>query len=126
MTFPSIDGMQVRTFRGRLHAATRRIAVLASEPGVNGSGVVASGWSTDVDVIRTGVEVSGSFNTAILLREQYRQLQNKTSAITVIDQFGEDWLVTVVGVQVEYSQTYFQNIFRVDAIWKFLPATDTP
>jgi len=90
-------------WRGRLHAAVRRLAALPPRPGVNGTVWVIDGWETNPEPIVTSDWYAiPSDATADLNR--FRALMNGSS-VDVIDPVGQYWSVKVKSVTGEQSES---------------------
>ncbi len=122
MTIPMIGNFQVTTFHGLMHPATRKIAVLESDVGTDGVGIVMGGWSPGIIEITTMVDVLNVL-AAESLRLQYLALSG--TVIEVLDQFAFRWpYTTVMDVRVIYGQTVTGA--RVTAVWRLVPQTERP
>lgn len=121
----SILGHTVNTFQGRMHEARQRIAVMDSQPGVDGNIVALSGWSSDPIEISTYTLVSGGVVSARITGESYRATQGTLG--TVIDQFGVSWPnVRVLGVVYEVNATPSSSLAYLRATWRLLPRVQRP
>ena len=115
MATPRIDTEAFIGWRGRLHAAVRRIAPLPPRPGVNGEAWVMDGWGTTPDIIVTSREfpTQPEANDAL---ETYRAMMDGSTK-TAVDPMGRSWSVKVKNVTGEVSQTV-RTTFRLVALWK--------
>lgn len=115
MSTPRIDTESFIGWRGRLHAAVRRIAPLPPRPGVDGEAWVMDGWSTNPEPITTSREfpTQGEADDALA---SYRAMMDG-STTTAVDPLGTVWSVKVRNVTGESSQTV-NRTYRLVAVWK--------
>ena len=111
----TIGGYTVIGWRGRLHAARRRMAALPPRPGVNGLAWVMDGWETNPEPITTSAEFSDAAAAGTALAN-YRALMDGATK-TAVDPVGTSWSVKVKGVSGEISLTTRANVCRLIATW---------
>ncbi len=122
MTTPMIGNFSFTSFQGLMLPAERKSAVLESDTGTDGVGIVVGGWAAPVTEITTHVDV-GNILTAESLRLQYLALSGRV--IEVLDQFSIRWpYTTVLSVRVIYGKTV--SGARVTAVWRLMPQTERP
>lgn len=118
----SIGGSPVTTWQGDLFEAQRRVGTIEADAGVDGVGVVASGYAPiESEIVTTVTETD---EAAALARENGYRL-TEGGQYTVVDQRGKTWLnVTILGVRVRRVSTL--SGVRVLGQWRMLPLTNRP
>ncbi len=89
----SIGGISVDLWKGYLYTGVQPTVTLFAQGGVPGSGVVFGAAKAEPKTIITMTRV---VNHAGFLSAQAAYLALVTTAITVVDQFGESWADTLV------------------------------
>jgi len=115
MATPRIDGFPFIGWRGRLHAAVRRIARLPPRPGVSGEAKVMDAWATNPEPIITSYELQTKPDAEAELAD-YRALMDGGTK-TAVDPLGTSWSIKVDSVTGEISQTPSKT-FKLIATWK--------
>ena len=115
MATPRIDTEAFVGWRGRLHAAVRRIAPLPPRPGVDGEAWVMDGWGTNPEPITTSREFPSQAEATDAL-DTYRAMMDGSTK-TVVDPMGRSWSVKVRNVTGEPSLTV-SGTYRLVAVWK--------
>lgn len=115
MATPRIDTFAFIGWRGRLHAAGRRMAPLPPRPGVSGEAWVMDAWGTQQEPIVTSREFTSQPEANTELAGYRALMDGSTYAVT--DPMGRPWSVKVANVTGEVSQTV-RATFRLVAIWK--------
>jgi hypothetical protein len=111
---PRIDNQAFIGWRGRLHAAVRRMAPLPPRPGVDGEAWVMDGWQTNPEPIITSATFFDEADADSAMAD-YRSLMDGTTVIAV-DPLGDVWSIKVKSVIVDKSQTVL-GYFRLVANW---------
>ncbi len=119
----AIGSFGVTTFQGFMFPASIKSAILESDTGTDGVGVVFGGWAAGICEITTHVDAA-NVAAAIVLRDQY--LAASKTVVDVVDQYGTVWpYTTVIGVRIIHPRTVTSGC-RVSAVWGLLPQTQRP
>lgn len=118
---PSIGGVTVNQWNGRLHYARPDIEVIERQ-GLDGRGVIYDAWRTDPQEITTRSLVSAG---ALLSTEYvFRKMMGLT--LTVYDAFEIRWDNCII---MDCDVTHDQMIggqYLITAVWRILPEAVRP